>query len=204
MLNEIMKDKDMYNKVTNNKYKKTFDNTQYDEIDHYTINYIDDSTNLISHNNSILLERYLDDFYKLLVEYYNTNNLKINDDKTVLCVVAHYSLKNMANQIKFKAGQFNIEQKSNIKILGYILNSNLSHEHYLNTIISKVNYRLHTFGLINRYMCQKIKILVVTSIIYSIIRYSCAIMTDLNCKQIKIFNVFINKAARKTLGFECY
>ena len=85
----------------------------------------------------------------------------------------------MANQIKFKAGQFDIEQKSNIKILGYILNSNLSHENYLNAIISKVNYRLHTFGLINRYMCQKVKILVVTSIIYSIIRYSCALMTDL-------------------------
>ena len=29
-------------------------------------------------------------------------------------------------------------------------------------------------------------------------------MTDLNCKQIQIFNVLINKAARKTLGFESY
>ena len=54
---------DLYNKFTNYKFKDLLDNVKNFVIDHLTVNYIDDSTNIISCDN-------YDSFIKYLICYY--------------------------------------------------------------------------------------------------------------------------------------
>ena len=106
-----------YNKITNNKYTKTFEKCKNLQFDHLTINYIDDSTNLISDTSSINLINYLTLYYNLLQHYYDSNKLVINPDKTELLVSCKKKFREEVDKIKFKADVYNIEQKIQQKIL---------------------------------------------------------------------------------------
>ena len=55
-------------------------------IDHIIINYVDDSTNIISSDYNDQLQKYIDQYYLLLTNYYDINYLKINSDKSTLLV----------------------------------------------------------------------------------------------------------------------
>ena len=113
-------------------------------------------------------------------------------------------MRKNADNIQFYSGKYLIKQSSSIKILGYILTNDLSHDKYINYIISKANNRLYTINLMGKYLSMRNKILLTTSLIISIIRYSLVIMTDINSKQIKILNVLIHKLARSSLGYHSY
>ena len=63
---------DDYEQITGLKTDQDFD------IDHIIINYVDDSTNIISSDNSDQLQRYIDQYYILLTNYYDINYLEIN------------------------------------------------------------------------------------------------------------------------------
>ena len=96
----------------------------------------------------------------------------VNGDKTVLLVTCNNTRRDIANEIKLQAGTFIIEQGENIKILGYILTNKLTHDKYINSIISKVNFRLYTISTIAKYMSTKTRIINTTSIVISVIRYA--------------------------------
>ena len=68
--------KEIFHTLTN---KQT---TQNNDLIHTTVNYVDDSTSVISSKTTTELQTYLDNYYKLLESYYNINNLKINPNKT--------------------------------------------------------------------------------------------------------------------------
>ena len=68
-------DKEIYTKLTQQDKITTTD------TNHTTVNFVDDSTNIISTSNTKTVEEYLDKFYKLLEAVYNINKLKINKDK---------------------------------------------------------------------------------------------------------------------------
>ena len=81
---------------------------------------------------------------KKLEYYYNENKLLMNGEKTILLVSCPNKLRNLANDIKIRAGDIIIEQFDSIKILGYILTNKLSYDKYISSMISKVNLRLYT------------------------------------------------------------
>ena len=56
----------------------------YENIAHTTINFVDDSTNIISFKDHSQIKNYLTNYYKLIHSFYNINKLKINADKTQL------------------------------------------------------------------------------------------------------------------------
>merc|ERR1712208_17911 len=56
-------------------------------IEHNTVNFVDDSTNIISTNNSTEIQNYINKFYSLLEAVYNINKSIINKDKTELMIV---------------------------------------------------------------------------------------------------------------------
>ena len=170
LLSKVMKDNQLYNKITDNTKNMTFEANNYNNIIHFILNYIDDSSNIISHNDKDILINYLTEYYIVLEFYYNKNKLLINADKTVLLTSCSNNLRKLANQIQFQAGKFLIKQKSKIKILGYILNNTLTHDSYINNIISKVNYKIYIIDTISKYMSEKTRIITTTAIIYSVIR----------------------------------
>ena len=67
---DMLKSPDIYNKkITNKQCKK------YDNVRHLTVNFVDDSSNIIGFYDIKQIQQYLTDFYTLLHCYYNINKL---------------------------------------------------------------------------------------------------------------------------------
>ena len=47
------------------------------------INFVDDSTSIISFNKTCSIKKYLERYFDLLQIFYDINKLKINSDKTI-------------------------------------------------------------------------------------------------------------------------
>ena len=71
----------------------------YEELptEHIVVNFVDDSNSIISAKRGEDLEEYVNNYFKLLEIYYNSQKLKINTDKTQILVC---SMPRFLNQIK--------------------------------------------------------------------------------------------------------
>ena len=83
MLHKLLNDKEIYN--VNNKITKN--------TNHVMIQFIDDSSNIISFKNDNIIKTYLEEYFKLLYDYYTANKLKINPDKTQYIIICKNSIK---------------------------------------------------------------------------------------------------------------
>ena len=79
----------LYDNDTNTNYKKT----NYKDIQHDTIQFVDDSTNIITFKHTNTIKDYVQTYYQLLHDYYNCNKLKINPDKTKYIIITSNKLK---------------------------------------------------------------------------------------------------------------
>ena len=108
MIHKILNDRDICN-VNTNITKNT---------SHVTIQFIDDSTNIISFKNDNIIKPYLEEYYKLLYDCYTANKLKINPDKTQYLIICKNSIKNNFKNFSIKADKYIIKPSNTIKILG--------------------------------------------------------------------------------------
>ena len=134
-LHKIMND-DIYTKMT--KHEKI----NFNDTDHITINYMDDSTNIISSFDHEHLQEYINKFYLLLEAYYNINYLKINADKSKLLITCKPRYRTIIKDIKLTASTYIIDQSPKIKKIGIFFNSGLNNTPNVTNIIKKVNYRM--------------------------------------------------------------
>ena len=132
---------DIFDNITNFRFV-SFDETDYENIDHFTMCYIDDTTNCIAGRDAIVLQKYLQRYFNLLHYFFTCNRLCLNEDKTQLLVVSKKHLLVESKNLHLISGEYDIKQSDNVKILGYYLNVNLNHDTYINKIISKINFRL--------------------------------------------------------------
>ena len=131
-------------------------------------------------------KKYLILYYLLINKnFYDSNKLTINDDKTELLVSYTSTLRNTANNIHFLLISLK-QKKESTKILGFTISNNLNHDKYINILISRVNHRIQTFKIISMCMNNKVKIIVMNSLVISLIRYVMLLHINLNNKQIKI------------------
>ena len=111
----------------------------YTNIDHCTVNFVDDSTNVIAFPDHSQIRLYLTQYYSLIHSYYNINKLKINADKTQLLLTYKNKHKDNLRNFYFNANQFKITPKKVILILGAHLRDDLK----LDTQIGKLVGQLH-------------------------------------------------------------
>ena len=90
------------------------------------------------------IEKYSNAYFKLIESFYTINRLKLNPDKTRLMVVCRPYKREEVKNFVLKAGDYIIEQKEKIKVLGIFFTSGLSNHANISNIISKVNYRMYT------------------------------------------------------------
>ena len=128
---------DYYEQITGLKTIDDFD------IDHIIINYVDDSTNIISSDNKDQLQKYIDQYYILLTNYYDINYLKINSDKLTLLVTTRPGNRQLTQDIRLTGGDYIIEQSDKIKILGLYFTNGLENGPNISKIIQKINYRIN-------------------------------------------------------------
>ena len=96
---------DLYKKITNLNLRDNYG----DHIKHYICNYVDDSSNIISSKNVQKLQNYINDFFKLLEDFYNINKLTINSEKSKLLISCRNKLRENANKITLKASEYTIK-----------------------------------------------------------------------------------------------
>ena len=64
------------------------------DIDHIIINYVEDSTNIISSYNIEQLQTYIYQYYMLLTYYYDINFLKINSKNRLYLLLLRLPIDN--------------------------------------------------------------------------------------------------------------
>ena len=62
----------------------------YTNVNHNTINFIDDLSNIITFTDPCEAYFYLDSFFKVLKIYYNDMRLKLNSEKASNLVISKY------------------------------------------------------------------------------------------------------------------
>ena len=93
----------------------------YEGIIHRIINYVDDSSNLVSSKNAKTLQLYMNDYFKLLEEFYNINKLVINPEKSKLLVTCKAKYRRKAESLKLVTSNYNVIQNDKIKVLGVFI-----------------------------------------------------------------------------------
>ena len=151
-------------------------------ISHHITQYVDDSTNVIASNDPKDIQLYINTYFKVLEEYYNLNKLSINADKSKLLIITKPNLRNITSQIKLQANKYTIEQSQKIKVLGIFNTSGFDNTATVNSIISKVNFRLTVLDEIFKYI--RTKLMLTNSIIVSVIQYAAPILISSNNKLI--------------------
>ena len=178
--------------------------TTYHNITHTTVNFVDDSTNLISSHNALHLSHYLTDFYTLLHAYYTLNKLKINADKTELLLTCKPHLRSTADTITMHAHNHTIHQRKVTKILGALINNTLTHTDHINKVVSGVNYRIHTLTQIKRYTDMHTRRLIANATIISTLSYILPLLINAHSSHLAKLQRLLLKSARVVIGTACY
>ena len=112
MIHTLMKD-EIFTKITGKPIIDTKD------IEHSTINFVDDSTNLIITKDPKKLQTYLNKFYILLQKVYHTNKLIINQEKTEIMITCKNKNRKNTKNIQMYADKYKVKQVYKVKILGF-------------------------------------------------------------------------------------
>ena len=105
---------------------------------------------MVSSNDAAQLQKYINNLFKILEQFYNINTLTLNQDKTKFMVICQASKRNLVNNIKLHTTNFIIELSSKIKILGIYFSSGLTQIATCNNIISKVNNCFNTIKKVTK------------------------------------------------------
>merc|ERR1712240_813259 len=140
-------------------------------INHNIIQYVDDTNNIIYGTNIQEIENYTNAYFKLIKCFYAINKLKLNPDKTRLMVVCRPKRRDEVKNFVLRAGDYIIEQKDKIKVLGVFFTSGLTNHVNISNIISKVNFRMYSMREAFNFSSKKSKIIFFKSMVLSIIRY---------------------------------
>merc|ERR1712115_247131 len=169
-------------------------------IKHDIIQYVDDTNNVIFGNNAAEIEKYSNGYFKLIEGFYTINRLKLNPDKTRLMVICRPNKREDVKNFVLKAGDYLIEQKEKIKVLGVYFTSGLSNHANILNIVSKVNYRMYTMREAFSFSNKNSKIIFLKSMVISIIRYCSPILIDSDVKILDKLQTLLMKCTRPILG----
>merc|ERR1711989_125613 len=113
--------------------------------------------------NSKDIENYTNSYFKLVESLYTINKLKLNPDKTRLMVVCRPNRREEVKNFVLRAGDYIIEQKDKIKVLGIFFTSGLTNHVNISNIISKVNFIMYMMKETFNFSSKKSKIIFLKS-----------------------------------------
>ena len=165
LLYKLMQEKEWYQK--NMKENPT----KYDNVEHATINFVDDSNSIITFNDSDEINYYLDRYFKILKKYYNVMKLKLNPDKTNILTVSRKARRTETTDVKIVDEKDTILPKDQIKILGWLLNFRRSVDETANKAIRETNLMIHQLQELKKHMPEKTRKMVANSHLISKMQY---------------------------------
>ena len=194
-------------KLLNNKWYKTITGENiitFKNIQHLTVNFVDDSNSVISFNDQNQLKTYLESYYKLLHNFYNINKLKINPDKTNLLLIFKDKYKQSLKNFHFVAEKYKIYSKNTLKILGFYIQSDLKYDTEINKLVSTLHNRINTIRQVNSYTDFKTRLKFLNANVISKLNYMLPFYSSINNDQLNKLHKVIMTSARMAIGNYCF
>ena len=119
-------------------------------------------------------------------------------------VVCRQNKRDEVKNFVLKAGEYIIEQRDKIKVLGIYFTSGLTNHVNISNIISKVNYRMYVMKEAFNFSTKKSKIFFFKSMVLSVIRYCSPLLIDSDVKMIDKLQTLLMKCTRPILGFTSF
>ena len=172
---------------------------------HEAYAYVDDTYNCIAVDNPEDLELYVNNFFKVLVEYHNANKLQLNEDKTTFLVTAMPRHQEILKPIEIEIEHDeNVKPVSQIKILGFLTNSRGKNDSQANKVISEMSIEINKAEKVKRFLNEKTRRCLMNSNVISRLQYNAPLIagaTD-DIKK-RIFKV-IHRAGRFIRNDYCF
>merc|ERR1712240_833503 len=195
-LHTLMKDK-IYTEITG---MPTIDTKG---IEHLTVNFVDDSTNLIITKDVTKLQTYLNGFYILLQKVYHTNKLIINQEKTELMVIRKNKERKTTKNIQMFAGKYRVQQVDKVKILGYHIQSNLHNDAQVAKTIANINNRIYNIKKLGNKTKFETRRTLAKAIIIGKLNYTLPLHSNSTKLQLQKLNTLITKTCKAIIGSPC-
>ena len=176
---------------------------EFQNIGHFILNCIDDSTNIISHFDCEVLRKYLSMYYVLLENFYTINKLKINDDKTHLVVITSSQKRartQSANLVEIRTPDKIIKPQKNEKLLGCRIQDDMRWTQYLRdndeNIMKQLNQKLSALQLLSKLADFKTRKMLANGVFMSKLSYMIEVWGSCTKEVMDSLQVLQNRAAK--------
>ena len=153
---------------------------EYTEVEHTTVNFVDDSNSIISFKDSTEMNYYLDRYMQVLKTYYNQMKLKINSEKTNIMIVSRNQRKAETTDLRYEDEKEVVIPKAQIRILGWIMNQRMSMNSNATIAISEVSRMLHNLRNLKHLMSEKTRLIIANSFMKSKLSYGLPLYVGAN------------------------
>ena len=151
----------------------------FPNINHKTMNYIDDSSHIISFTNPAQLKIYLEYFHLLIHTVYVANQLKMNSNKTKI-IFLPYKQNKCFDNFSFMAINHTIRPKKQLLLLGYTISSNLSHDNHINQLLPSLYHHINSIRNIHNVIDEKTRLELTNSIVIGKLNYALPFLSDIS------------------------
>ena len=198
LLHNLMKDEEWMNKNLDKNV------TTYSTTNHTTVNYIDDSSNIISFEEHTDAIHYLNDFFLTLKAFYNANLLCMNGEKTGLVCIARPQVRLNKDDIYIVEQPKNIVCKPQIRLLGWFLNERLSYDSTVYQNIGIVQNNINKLQSYQHLMTEHQRRMIANSHLKSKITYGGPLMLGQDEKVIQSIHKSQMTISRWIRGNYCF
>ena len=190
--------KPIFKKITNLTPQK------FNNITHLTVNFVDDSSSVITFKDQSSVKKYLELYYALIHSFYNANKLKINADKTSLLLIHKPKFNDFFKNFSFQADRFKIKPKRFIKILGSYIENGLKLNTEINKLVSCCHNRLNELSKVSKYANFETRLAFVNCQIISKILYMLPTYTNASIYLKNKIKKVVMRSARMIIGSYCF
>ena len=171
--------------------------------------FADDSTYSVTGKNIETLEKKLNDKYKALANYMNSNRLKLNDDKTHLLIMTTGQKQKLLNiQVKIRTSAEDIKPIRTEKLLGVNVQNYLKWSEYIQnnerSFIRQLNTRVNALKQISSAATFKTRLMVANGIFCSKLIFQISLWGGAADYLLSSLQIIQNKAARQVTKRDKY
>ena len=161
--------------------------------------YADDSCILYQHKDVVQIEKWLNEDFENLCDWFVDNKLSIHfgEDKTKSILFASKRRAKNIRQLNIKYKDINIKQHSEVTYLGCVLDETMSGEPMALKVINKINGKLKFLYRKNRFLSPELRRMLCNALIQPHFDYACPVWyPNLTEKMKKKMQITQNKCIR--------
>jgi hypothetical protein len=173
-----------------------------------TVNFVDDSTTVIRAAEPRHLVSLVEKYYGWMRDYFVANYMTINADKTAVMIISLTERAYIRESMEFMLDNFVIKPSQVMKLLGYFLASNLSHETHLLTgkdsLIKKLYARVRVLKRMAKFTDENTRRLIANAIFNGTLTYLMPLWASADVTTILKIHRVQMQAARVIIGHPCF